>query len=103
MLKIVMIGVILLATLSCVSLDKTMMYAVNQEYAESATAQVNLDITSNHELVGEWNYEPDFLHLYDIPKNLRCVSEETWQTIVKPKLKEASRKYRDQQDKKAPK
>lgn len=74
------------------------MYAVSQKYDRAAVAQVNLDVTSNHKLVGEWNYTPDKLGLYDIPINLRCISEETWQKIVKPKLKEASRAYRELND-----
>ena len=97
--KILMIGVLLFGTLSCVSLDKTMMYLVNTDYQEAGVATVNLDIESDPKVVGEWNYEPDFLQFYDIPKNLRCFSEETWQKRVKPKLKEASRKYRDQNKK----
>lgn len=94
--KIVMNGVILLGMLSCVSLDRTMMYAVNFEYEEAAVATKNLDIRENEEVVGEWNYQPDFLPLHDVPKNLMCFSLETWLEDIKPSLKTASKKHRDQ-------
>lgn len=98
MLKTVMIGVMLLGTLSCVSIKRVMMYEVSLEYQEAGVATVNLDPTEDVDLVGEWTYEPDFLTLDQIPNNLRCVSSETWHEKLKPKLKAASRTLQNQDD-----
>lgn len=100
MRKLVMSGVMLLVMLSCscVSMDTTMMYLVNRKHDEAAVATKNLDVTYNHDVVGEWKYGPQFMPLSNIPNELMCFSLETWLERAKPNLKKASREYRDRND-----
>ena len=96
--KIVMIGVILLAMYSCkpVTIKKPVrMYAINTEFYEAGTGMKNLNIRSSHRNVGEWISDVDFIPLNEAPENMMCFSLETWLKLIKPKLKEGAKQYRD--------
>lgn len=96
--KIVMIGAILLAVLSCkpVTIKKPVeMYFISLEFDEAAVGLKNLNIRSDHELVGEWISDLEFIPLSEAPENLACFSMEKWLKLIKPKLKEGAKQYRD--------
>ena len=71
------------------------MYAINTEFFDAGTAMKNLNIRSNYKGVGEWIGDVDFIPLEDAPKNMMCFSMETWLRLIKPKLKEGAKQYRD--------
>ncbi len=100
MQKTLIVGVMLLGmfSCSCVSLKDVTMYTVSLKYNEAGVATKNLDIKEDPDKVGEWNSDPVFTSLNNIPQDLQCFSLQTWLDSIKPSLKKSSRAYRDRND-----
>lgn len=98
MLKMLMIGATLLMICSCdpptISGPVT-MYEVSQRHGEAAVGKRILDYKQYHKKVGKWISPPEFIPLSEAPDNLSCFSSKDWNRKIVPRLKDASRYYRD--------
>ena len=98
MLKMLATGAILLLAYSCnppTLKEPVKMYVINTNYLEAGSGLKNLNIKSDHKGVGEWVSGPIFTPLNQAPANMTCFSTKVWLEVVKPKLKEGARYYRD--------
>ena len=104
MQKLMMIGVILSAILSCVTpatiKEPVIMYDLSIDRYQAGVGKRNLNILSTPETVGRWvnPSEVKFYSLDQLPSNLKCFSSTVWLKVVVPKLREGSRQYRDLKD-----
>jgi len=100
-LKTLMSGGILLGIVSCnpPTIEKpVVMYEVSLRFNESGYGLRNLNYKTNTSTVDEWIGDVKFSPLEDIPNELTCFSNRTWETVISPKLKEASEFYKDYND-----
>lgn len=73
-------------------------YVISLRRNLSKSGLRNLNIKDNPKKVGEWSGETVNGKLDNIPSELTCFSTEDWLQIIKPKLKEGARAYRDYRD-----
>lgn len=98
MLKLLKLGVMLLTMCSCqvpTLKDPVKMYVINTNYLVAKSGPKNLNIKTDPKTLGEWIAPPVLTPLNQAPADMTCFSTKVWLEIVKPKLKEGARKYRD--------
>lgn len=97
--KMLTIGVILLLIVSCnppTIEEPVVIYEVSLRFEEAGFGLRSLDYKKPN--IDKWVSDVEFASIKDIPKELTCFSNKTWETIISPKLKEASQYYIDYRD-----
>jgi len=96
-----MIGLIVLVTFSCstaVIKKPQPVYIINSKFGSVAFGKKDFNYKHNYKFVGEWVEKPKLIKWSAMPENIIGFPLEIWLTIIKPALKEVSRKKRDTKD-----
>lgn len=94
-----MSGVILLGIASCnppTIEEPVIIYEVSLRFEEAGFGLRNLDYKKPD--IDKWVSDVQFVSIQNIPKELTCFSNHTWETVISPKLKEAGQYYKDSSD-----
>lgn len=99
--KVLINGLILSMMCSCsaaIIKEPQPVYIINTKFMSAAYGTKNFNIKNGKEEMTAWIEKPKLIEWGNIPQDLIAFPLEIWLTQIKPALRAAAAKYRDDRD-----